>query len=138
MKVHHFASRFVSPKREMSVRDVDLSPTLRTELRELYLKSDKKGLVFRSRTGGPVNANNLVKRKFKPAAKAAGIEGNVRWHDLRHTHGSLKIDQGANIYYVQRQMVHASIQVTLDVYGHLLKSRRPEEAAKTDQVIFRQ
>jgi len=60
----------------------------------------------------------------------------VRFHDLRHTFGSLKIEQGENIYYVQRQMGHSSIQVTIDIYGHLLKNRKPEAAAKTDALIF--
>jgi integrase len=68
--------------------------------------------------------------------------GKVRWHDLRRTFGSLKIDQGENIYYVVRQMGHSSIQVTIDIYGHHLESRNPQAAAKTDamrafHIIFR-
>jgi hypothetical protein len=34
-------------------------------------------------------------------------------------------------------MGHSSIQVTIDCYGHLLKSRKPEAAAKTDAWLFR-
>jgi integrase len=60
----------------------------------------------------------------------------VRWHELRHTFGSVKIEQGENIYYVQRQMGHGSIQVTIDIYGHLLETRKPEAAARTDEFIF--
>jgi integrase len=33
-------------------------------------------------------------------------------------------------------MGHSSIQVTIDVYGHLLESRKPDAAAKTDAIIF--
>ena len=62
--------------------------------------------------------------------------GPLRWHDLRHTFGSIKIEQGENIYYVQRQMGRGSIQVTIDIYGHQLESRRPEAAAKTDELVF--
>jgi integrase len=61
---------------------------------------------------------------------------NVRFHDLGHTFGALKIEQNENVYYVQRQMGHSSVQVTIDVYGHLLKERKPEAAAKTDALIF--
>ncbi len=62
--------------------------------------------------------------------------GPVRWHDLRHTFDSMKIEQGENSKYVQEQMGHSSIQVTLDIYGHQLESRKPEGAAKTDAVVF--
>jgi hypothetical protein len=42
----------------------------------------------------------------------------------------LKIEQGENIYYVQRQMGHSSIQVTIDIYGHLLETRKPDAAER--------
>jgi integrase len=43
-----------------------------------------------------------------------------RFHDLRHTFGSLLIQAGVSPAYVQKQMGHRSIQVTIDVYGHLI------------------
>ena len=43
-----------------------------------------------------------------------------RFHDLRHTFGSLLIQVGVPPAYVQRQMGHRSIQITIDVYGHLI------------------
>ena len=67
---------------------------------------------------------------------AAGIAGKVRFHDRRHTFGALKIEQGENPYYIQRQMGHSSIQVTFDIYGHLLRSRKPEAAVRTDNLLF--
>jgi hypothetical protein len=49
----------------------------------------------------------------------AGLR-NFRFHDLRHTFGSLLIQLGVSPAYVQKQMGHKSIQVTIDVYGHLI------------------
>ena len=49
----------------------------------------------------------------------AGIR-KIRLHDLRHTFGSLLIQNGASIVYVKEQMGHSSIQVTVDIYGHLI------------------
>ena len=43
----------------------------------------------------------------------------VRFHDLRHTYASLLIQTTAPAKYIQEQLGHASIQVTMDVYGHL-------------------
>jgi integrase len=136
---------FVLPKSKKSIRDIDMSPELRKELLELYLKSGKKGLVFPSAAGTPINPDNFVKRNFagvlkKAEEKRAGNNlpaiGKVRWHDLRHTFGSLKIDQGEDLLYVSRQMGHGSLQVTGDIYAHQIRARRPEAAAKTDAVIF--
>ena len=54
-----------------------------------------------------------------PVLTKAGIR-KIRLHDLRHTFGSLLIQNGASIVYVKEQMGHGSIQVTVDTYGHLI------------------
>jgi Phage integrase family len=53
-----------------------------------------------------------------PVAKA-GIR-KIRLHDLRHTSGSLVLQNGASIVHVKEQMGHSSIQVPVDIYGHLI------------------
>lgn len=45
---------------------------------------------------------------------------HVRIHDLRHTFASLLIQQGESLAYVKEHMEHHSIQVTVDIYGHLV------------------
>jgi integrase len=137
---------YVSPKSKNSIRDIDMSPELRKELLGLYLKSGRKGLVFPGANGAPMHPDNFVKRNFADALKHADEKrlknsqtaiGKVRWHDLRHTFGSLKIDQGEDLLYVSRQMGHASLSVTADIYAHQIRAKRPEAAAKTDAVIFK-
>src|SRR5215831_17541890 len=49
-----------------------------------------------------------------------GFNRRFRFHDLRHTFGSLLIQDGASLAYVKEQMGHSSIQVTADTYGHLI------------------
>lgn len=39
---------------------------------------------------------------------------------MRHTFGSLSIQDGASLAYVRDQMGHSSIQVTADIYGHII------------------
>lgn len=127
----------VSPKSKASLRNIDMGPMLRKILLEhkLACGNPENGLVFRNSEGKPMDPDNFVKRRFLPAVKAAEL-GKLRFHDLRHTFGSLKIEQGENIKYVQIQMGHSDIKVTLDVYAHLLKDSNPEAAAKTDTTIF--
>ena len=45
---------------------------------------------------------------------------HFRFHDIRHTFASLLLAQGESLHYVKEQMGHASIQTTVDVYGHLV------------------
>src|SRR3989449_11341431 len=60
----------------------------------------------------------------------------MRFHDLRHTYASLLIAQGAHPKYIQTQLGHASIQTTLDRYGHLMPDAHAAEARKLDRLVF--
>ncbi len=50
---------------------------------------------------------------------AAGESIHVTPHTLRHTFGTLLLKGGALIANISQWMGHSSIQVTVDVYGHL-------------------
>ena len=39
-------------------------------------------------------------------------------HGARHTHATLALAAGARLDVVSRQLEHASIAITADVYGH--------------------
>jgi hypothetical protein len=56
------------------------------------------------------------------------------------TYGSdtwvLLIAHGAHPKYIQAQLGHASIQTTLDRYGHLMPQLHQAEAQKLDQLVF--
>ena len=66
-----------------------------------------------------LNPSNLIHYHFLPAIEKAGLR-RIRFHDLRHTFGSLLIQQGASLTYVKSQMGHASIRTTVDTYAHLI------------------
>jgi len=121
-----WSKRMLTPK-SRKPRRVDMSRELRRGLLELRDKQRTEaessransGLVFPSQTGTPIEMNNFYARVFKPLVKKAGLH-RIRFHDLRHTFGSLLIQAGASLAYVRDQMGHASIQITADVYGHLI------------------
>jgi integrase len=73
-------------------------------------------LVFPSKAGTVLDPNHY---HFQPCLERAGLR-RFRFHDLRHTFGSLLIQDGASLAYVKEQMGHSSIQVTVDTYGHLI------------------
>jgi integrase len=121
--------RFTTPKSKKP-RRVDLSKQLRAELLDVrdarLLAAMMEGktsiaddLVFPSRAGTVVKPDNIVPRYMEPALETGGLR-RFRFHDLRHTFGSLLIQDGASLTYVKEQMGHSSIQITVDTYGHLI------------------
>jgi len=127
---HNYVHREHTTTKSKKSRWVDLSRELRRVLVELrdkrLLEACLKGkndisdeLVFRSPEGTILDPDNLYHRVFLPVLAKAGIR-RIRLHDLRHTLGSLLLQNGASIVYVKEQMGHSSIQVTVDIYGHLI------------------
>src|ERR1039458_9104198 len=121
--------QFTTPKSHRT-RRVDLSRQLRMVLLQLRDKrlldaflggktSISDELVFPSQVGTPIKPDNIAVRYMQPALEAAGLR-RFRFHDLRHTFGSLLIQGGASRTYVKEQMGHSSIQITVDTYGHLI------------------
>ena len=73
-------------------------------------------LVFPSKAGTVLDPSNLFHYHFLPCLEHAGLR-RFRFHDLRHTFGSLLIQDGASLAYVKDQMGHSSIQIFDTDYG---------------------
>ncbi|MGE5700790.1 MAG: tyrosine-type recombinase/integrase [Arthrospira platensis] len=88
------------------------------DLKERGHHTGKGQLVFVSREGTPLDGSAL-RRRYIATLKAAGLR-QLRFHDLRHTFGSLAINV-ASIVQVQAWMGHADIKTTMRYLHH--KSR---------------
>src|SRR5262245_2315597 len=58
-------------------------------------------------------------RVWKPLLRRAGLR-HRGLHQLRHSYASLLLGKGVAPKYIQGQLGHASLAVTLSVYSHLL------------------
>ncbi len=127
-----YRGQFSTPKGGKT-RRVDMSKELRRTLLGLrdqrLLAAFGQGrtsifddLIFAGEGGNPLRARKLVESHFLPALERAGLR-RFRFHDLRHTFGSLLIEAGAPLPYVRDQMGHSSIQITADKYVHLIPRR---------------
>lgn len=84
-------------------------------------------LVFPNTVGKVQNYSNIYNRVFKPMLVNEGIvdesgEAKFGIHALRHAAASLFIEQGWNPKKIQTLLGHASITMTMDVYGHLFEN----------------
>ena len=120
--------RQVTTTKTHKIRRVDMSRQLSTvlhalqETRQLEASMEGQplsGWVFVGPTGQRMS-NELVRQALATCLRSAGLR-HVRFHDLRHTFASLLIQQGANVKYIQQQLGHGSISITLDVYSHLFE-----------------
>jgi len=66
--------------------------------------------------------------------RAAGLPGNLRFHDLRHTCAILLIAQGADPKAVSTRLGHTTVQMTLDRYAHLFANRDDEITTGLDSM----
>jgi integrase len=87
--------------------------------------------VFINENGGQLDHNNFRRRVFEPLLTKARLR-KIRFHDLRHTFASLLLQQGESPQYVKEQMGHHSIQVTVDIYGHLIPGANRKAVDRLD------
>jgi integrase len=74
--------------------------------------------VFPSLEGSALEERN-ERHVFKRLLEKAELR-QIRLQDLRHTFASLLLQQGESIVYVKDQLGHASVQITVDTYRHLI------------------
>jgi integrase len=112
------------PKSEAGRRTVALPEPLVDALREhlrQFVASEDDAYVFTSSVGEPIDRNNFRRRIWLHATEDAGLEG-LRFHDLRHTAGTLAARTGATTKELMVRLGHASANAAL-VYQHASADR---------------
>jgi integrase len=129
-----YQGAITTPKTAHSIRAVDVPASLLACLAiyRAYCPPLAGGFIFRTETGAPVDPDNWTKRVFAGIlARAEGVRA-ISLHGLRHTYASLLINQGEHIKYVSKQLGHASIQITADLYSHLFTETSTVAMARLD------
>lgn len=113
------------PKTNKSRRRVSLAPSTVEAVAPLVAAALKdKGPVFRMKEAGEFTAQAFYNRAWRDARKAAGLgpgdDKHVTVHSLRHLHAALMLQAGLPMYELSRRLGHSNIQMTVDLYSHLL------------------
>ncbi len=97
-------------------------------------------LAFPTEVGKPIMLNNFSTGAWLPLMKEAGLATKINTEDgplweprytpyaLRHYFASKLIEKRVDLKFIQEVMGHSKAEITLNVYGHLLKGR--EESKK--------
>ncbi|WP_072060599.1 tyrosine-type recombinase/integrase [Clostridium botulinum] len=91
-------------------------------------------MVYTKNTSEPLNTStfshafdNFIKKLELP---------HIRFHDLRHTNAALIFlaDTPAKIAFLR--LDHSTINITMDLYSHILKDMNIDAADKLNNVIY--
>ncbi len=137
---------YEQPKTKRSRRAVMLPEFLRPYLvrqrddqsrrrRELGAAWCETNLVIDRGDGAPLHPDTLSSRWGVFLARA-GLP-HVRFHDLRHAHATLMLQQGVHPKVVSERLGHASVGITLDTYSHVLPAMQ-EQATRAFDELFPQ
>jgi integrase len=140
---------FGDVKRPASHRDVNLSKLAVTALRAHHARQAELALnlgepwrtaagvsydlVFVSPFGLPLY-QQTVTRAFQAVTTRAKLP-RLKVHEMRHTAAALMIFSGEDVLVVSKTLGHASVNITLNIYGHLFKAQRRHLADSMDRLL---
>lgn len=110
-----YKSSLKAPKTPSGVRKIKLDKNTFEMIKPL--KSNEKWLFGDYK---PISRDR-VDKAFKFGIEKSGVKP-IRIHDLRHSHASYLIMNGANIVAVSKRLGHSSINMTLSTYAHLFEN----------------
>jgi len=111
-------------------RSVPLNVTAMKVLSGLERRSD---YVFANTLGGKLRGEAVSKR-FKEAARAAGLSERVHFHSLRHSGISLLVQMSVPLPFIQRIAGHSNIRVTSG-YMHAAVNDLQESVMRLDHLF---
>ena len=125
----------IEPKSRAGRRVVPILKRLRAHLEDNRQLLTPNGFVFGREPERPCDRSVILGRA-KRTWRAAGLEP-IGLHECRHTFASLMIAAGVNLKALQVFMGHASITITLDLYGHLMPGSELEATRLADDYLDR-
>ena len=87
---------------------------------------------------GDIMSVKVLSQRFKSLLKVVGdhTEHHHVLYDLRHTHASELIDQGADIVKISNRLGHSSPVTTLNFYSHLIPSKDAEMITQYEESLM--
>ncbi len=97
-------------------------------------KWQENGLTFCTGKGTLINPTNLRRRFFAPLLKRAGLP-TITFHQLRHTAATILLLNNIKTKVVSELLGHATIDITLDTYSHVLPNMQHSAVAAMEETF---
>ncbi|MFC5647645.1 tyrosine-type recombinase/integrase [Paenibacillus solisilvae] len=133
------STKTISGERNISISEQLIIVLKEQEQRYIEFKkntmniNDMDLVIFNLKDGSTVFPSNLTKSYMKDVERS-GLP-HIRFHDLRHSHATMLIQQNINVKVISERLGHSKVGVTLDVYSHVLPSMQQEVAERLDNII---
>jgi len=127
-----------APKTKKGRRTVSLAPSTVAAIRDRVELAPRNKPVFTiSPATGVYPQHRQWLDEWYGAVKGAdlGLDQRPRIHDIRHSHASMMIAAGMNLYELANRLGHESIITTTKTYGHLVPDAHFRAAAMVEQAL---
>jgi integrase len=132
-------------KTEKSKRTIRMTPFLEELLRTVqgtqigqknYLEDAwvNDGYVFSQPDGRAIDPD-LITKAFNKIVKEIGMP-HLTPHGLRHQYATAAREAGIDMDIISKNLGHASVAITLDIYAHLTPEVMEEAAKKIESKLF--
>ncbi len=91
-------------------------------------------VVFCNEIGERLEATSFYRQRYLPLLKKAGLP-LIRFHDLRHTSATLLLLLGIHPKVVSEMLGHSTVNITLDLYSHVLPDMQRDASAALDKLL---
>jgi integrase len=124
-------------------REVDLSRQLTDVLKAMIAERRQRNfslgkpmpdLLFPTENGGVINRAHII-RAIERTLRKANLPMHFSAHSFRHTFASQLLQMGESPAYVQRQLGHSSIKMTVDTYGKWLPAGNKNAVDRLDESL---
>jgi integrase len=117
---------------------IDLVPVLKDHLAVREAEAALSGRpvspwLFTTPDQKLIRSNNFRDRVWRPLLKALGLRYRTV-HAIRHTYATSMIMDRASLVYVQRQLGHSSITITVDTYTHWIEKAGRGDVLEVDRL----
>lgn len=129
------------PKTRKARRTVSLAPSTALLVQERMRHIEPGEKLFTTRIDAEKQSNHYQWNRIWVRARNAARKDEhplrkiPRIHDLRHSHASLMIAQGMNLFELANRLGHESITTTANTYGHLQPGAHFRGATMIEQAM---